>query len=106
MARIIKSIEIQGKPANARFDTGATNTYVRSALVADAPRQAMVTPAHVGLGGETIESRELCLIQGKIEGLDFLADAVPVSKLGRERDWGGFALRRAISRRLVPTRAG
>ena len=43
----------------------------------------MVTPAHVGLGGETIEIRELCLIQGKIEGLDFLADAVPVSKLGK-----------------------
>lgn len=83
MARIIKAIEIQGQPANALFDSGATNTYVRSSLVASAPRQAMRPPIHVGLGGQSIEIRELCLIEGKIEGLDFLADAVPVTELGR-----------------------
>ena len=27
--------------------------------------------------------RELCLVQGKIEGLSFLTDAVPVADLGR-----------------------
>jgi len=83
MARIIKAIEIQGQPANVLFDSGAVNTYVRSSLVASAPRQAMLTPVHVGLGGRSIEIRELCIIQGKIEGLDFLADAVPVTELGR-----------------------
>ena len=83
MARIIKPIEIQGQPANALFDTGAVNTYVRSSLVVNAPRQAMISPAHVALGGQSIEIRELCFIQGKIEGLDFLADAVPVTGLGR-----------------------
>jgi hypothetical protein len=83
MGRIFKTIEIQGQPANTLFDSGAVNTYVRSSLIATAPRQAMTTPAHVGLGGRTIEIRELCLIQGKIEGLDFLADAVPVTELGR-----------------------
>jgi hypothetical protein len=81
MARIIKAIEIQGQPANVLFDSGAVNTYVRSSLAASAPRQAMLTPVHVGLG--SIEIRELCIIQGKIEGLDFLADAVPVTELGR-----------------------
>ena len=83
MARIIKPIEIQGQPANALFDTGAVNTYVRSSLVVNTPRQAMISPAHVALGGQSIEIRELCFIQGKIEGLDFLADAVPVTGLGR-----------------------
>ncbi len=83
MARIFKTIEIEGQPANALFDRGAVNTYVRSPLVAGAPRQTMTTPAHVGLGGRSIEIRELCLIQGKIEGLDFLADAVPVTELGK-----------------------
>jgi hypothetical protein len=34
------------------------------------------------LGGGTIEIAELCLIDGKIEGLDFFADAVPVAELG------------------------
>jgi len=83
MARILKTIEIQGQPAQALFDSGAMNTYVRSSLLANAPRLPMTPPAHVGLGGQSIEIRELCLIQGKIEGLDFLADAVPVAELGR-----------------------
>ncbi len=83
MARIIKPIEIETQPANALFDTGAVNTYVRSSLVANAPRRPMISPVHVGLGGQTIEIRELCLMQGKIEGLDFLADAVPVAELGK-----------------------
>jgi hypothetical protein len=83
MARIFKAIEIEGQPANALFDSGAVNTYVRSSLVASAPHRAMATPAHVGLGRQSIEIRELCLIQGKIEGLDFLADAVPVAELGK-----------------------
>ena len=83
MARILKTIEIQGQPAQALFDSGAMNTYVRSSLLTSAPRLPMTPPAHVGLGGQSIEIRELCLIQGKIEGLDFLADAVPVAELGR-----------------------
>ena len=42
----------------------------------------MIPPARVGLGGREIEIRELCFVQGKIEGLDFLADAVPMAELG------------------------
>jgi len=82
MARIIKTIEIEGQSAVALFDTGAVYTYVLSSLVRDAPRRAMIPPARVGLGGREIEIRELCFVQGKIEGLDFLADAVPMAELG------------------------
>ena len=82
MARIIKTIEIEGQEAVALFDTGALYSYVRSSLVSDAPRRAMVPPARVALGGRDIEIRELCFVQGKIEGLDFLADAVPVGDIG------------------------
>ncbi len=67
----------------ALFDTGAAYSYVRSTLVRGAPRRAMLPPARVALGGRDIEIHELCLIQGKIEGLDFLADAVPVDDIGR-----------------------
>jgi hypothetical protein len=83
MSRIIRTIEIEGQPAVALFDSGAINTYVRSTLVANAPRRSMATPTRVGLGGRTVEVRELCLMQGKIEGLDFLADAVPLPEIGR-----------------------
>ncbi|MFQ5857986.1 MAG: hypothetical protein ACE5LU_20465 [Anaerolineae bacterium] len=82
MERIIKTIEIEGQPAVALFDTGAIYTYVRSPLVTEAPKRAMVPPAHVALGGREIEIRELCLMEGKIKGLGFLADAVPMEDIG------------------------
>lgn len=82
MARVMKTIEIEGQEAVALFDTGAIYTYVRSPLVRETPRRAMIPPARVALGGRDIEIRELCFVQGKIEGLDFLSDAVPVEEIG------------------------
>ena len=66
---------VEQLPAVALFDTGALYSYVRSSLIREVPRREMVPPARVALGGRDIEIRELCLVQGKIEGLDFLADA-------------------------------
>jgi hypothetical protein len=83
MARIIKTIEIEGQPAVALFDTGATYTYVRSALVRGAPGMSVPRPVRVVLGGKDIEIRELRLIKGKIEGLDFFGDAVPIDEVGQ-----------------------
>jgi len=82
MSRIIKSIEIEGQPAMALFETGAVYTYVRAPFLMKAPRKAITKPVHVALGGQTIEIAELCLFDGKIEGLDFFTDAVPVAGLG------------------------
>ena len=83
MSRIIKEIEVEGKPAVALFDSGATFTYVRSSLITEAPRKKFKEPAHVALGGKEIEIKELALIEGKIEGLGFFTDVVPVKELGR-----------------------
>lgn len=83
MSRIIKKIEVEGNPAVALFDTGATFTYVRSPLISETPRTQIKRPAHVVLGGQEIDITEPCVIQGKIEGLDFFADAVPVEDLKR-----------------------
>ena len=83
MARIIKTIEIEGQQAMALFDTGALYTYVRSPLVLNAMRKTVTNPPRVILGGQVIEVREICFIEGKIEGLDFFADAVPVDELGK-----------------------
>ena len=82
MARLIKEIEIQGRPAVALFDTGALYSYVRSDLAKGAPRLKVPTPARVALGAKVIEIHELCLIIGKIEGLDFFTDMVLVDELG------------------------
>ena len=67
----------------ALFDTGAVYTYVRESLVTRNPRVSLVLPVRVALGGQSIQIRELCLMNGKIEGLDFSGDAVPVADLGR-----------------------
>ena len=82
MARIIKTIEIEGQPAVALFDTGAVFTYVREHLLSTAPRKPVTEPFRVALGGKTMEIRELCLIGGRIEGLGFDTDALPVNELG------------------------
>jgi hypothetical protein len=82
MGRIIKTIEIEDQPAVALFDTRAIYTYVRSLLVREAPRRAMIPSVHVALGRRDIEIRELCFVQGKIEGLDFISEAVPLDELG------------------------
>ncbi|MDH7487754.1 MAG: hypothetical protein QHJ81_15960 [Anaerolineae bacterium] len=83
MARIIKTIEINGQPAVALFDTGAALTYVREHLLATAPRKPVTEPFSVAFGGKSIEVQELCLIGGRIEGLAFDTDAIPVAELGR-----------------------
>lgn len=83
MAQVIKEIEIEGKTAMALFDTGAIYTYVRSSYLTDVPRRMLTNPIRVSLGGESIEIRELCFIEGRIEGLDFFADTVPVTYLGK-----------------------
>jgi len=82
MGRIIKEIEIEGRPGMALFDTGATYTYVRPEYLQGVPRRAVTHPLRVALGGKGVDIRELCLFEGKIEGLDFLTDAVPLDDIG------------------------
>lgn len=83
MGRIIKDIEIEGQPAVALFDTGATYTCVRSSLVGNVPKRTVAQPARVTLGGREVDIRKLCFVEGKIEGLDFFTDAVSVADIGR-----------------------
>jgi hypothetical protein len=98
MGRIVKEIEIEGQRAVALFDAGATFTYVRDGLVTQAPRRSVVPPVRVALGGQSIQIREQCLMVGKIEGLDFSTDAVPVADLGRA---DGHALDAIIGARTL-----
>jgi len=81
--RIVKEIEIQGKRATALFDTGSLHTYVAVSLLEGAPRQTLRHPYKVALGGRVIEVNVHCLVDGAIDGLEFMTSVVPVDKVGK-----------------------
>jgi hypothetical protein len=85
MSRVIKTIEIEGQPVKALFDTGAFHSYLLRTYLKNVPHRLVpvAKPYEVALGGETIEIRERALINGKIEGLDFDTSVVPVDSLGK-----------------------
>jgi hypothetical protein len=85
MSCVIKTIEIEGQPVKALFDTGAFHSYLLRTFLANVPERLVpvTTPYEVALGGETIRIRERALINGKIEGLDFDTSVVPVDSLGK-----------------------
>jgi len=81
MARIVREIEINGKKVTALFDTGSMNTYIIEKF-SSSQRIDLERPFRVGLGGETKEIKESCLLKGKIEGLEFSTDADIIEDLG------------------------
>ncbi len=81
--RILREIEIEGKRASALFDTGSLHTYVTGRFLEGVPIRTLSRPYKVAIGGKTIEVKEYCLIEGKIEGLDFNTSAIPIDELGR-----------------------
>ena len=83
MSRIIKTIEIEGQPAAALFDTGAINTYVRRSLLGGATLKPVRAPYRAILGGQVLEVKETALVRGAIEGYGFDTEVVPVDDLGR-----------------------
>src|SRR5437879_5495188 len=83
MSRVIKTIEIEGQPVKALFDTGAFHSYVLRQYLEGVPMRQVAKPYEVALGGETIKIRERALVNGKIEGLDFDTSVVPVDSLGK-----------------------
>ncbi len=81
--RIVKQIEIEGKPATALFDTGSMHTYVARWLLEGVPVRTLPQPYTVALGGRTIEVTQHLSAQGTIEGLGFHTEAIPIDTLGR-----------------------
>jgi hypothetical protein len=83
MARIVKTIEVEGKEVVALFDTGAIHTYIQRYLAEGVPKRSILKRFKVVLGAREIEVDEFCLIHGKIEGLDFDTKAIPVDEIGK-----------------------
>lgn len=81
--RILKEIEIEGKKANALFDTGSLHTYVSRRLLEDVPIRTISEPYKVALGERIIEVKEYCSIEGRIEGFVFHTEVIPIEEVGR-----------------------
>jgi len=83
MSRVIKTIEIEGQPVKALFDTGAFHTYLLRKHLQNVPTLRVTKPYEVALGGEMIRITERAMVNGTIEGLDFDTYVVPVDSLGK-----------------------
>lgn len=81
--RILKEIEIEGKKANALFDTGSMHTYVSYRLLEGIPIRTISEPYKVALGGRTIEVKQYCSVEGRIEGLVFHTEVIPIDEVGK-----------------------
>jgi hypothetical protein len=82
MSRVIKTIEVEGKPAVALFHPGAFHSYVLRKYLKSVPKRAVAKPYEVSLGGETFVVRQQAIINGRIEGLGFNTMVVPINSLG------------------------
>src|SRR5438552_681980 len=77
--RICKEIEIEGRKLNALFDSGAVHSYIRREF---RPSSTQPMPRRtVGLGGQEVSFDEGCLVNAKINGLDFDLTAYIVDDL-------------------------
>ncbi len=98
MPSVTKSIEIEGQSVAALFDTRVANSYLLSRFIGRAVKVAVAPPVRIRVGPRTIEVRQWCVVQGKIEGLDFWTDMAVVDDL----DWvEGHDLGSVIGRRTM-----
>ena len=81
--RIVREVEIEGKKARALFDTGSLHTYASRWLLEGVPIRTLSQPYRVALGGRIIEVKEHCSIEGKIEGLGFHTEVIPIDEVGK-----------------------
>lgn len=83
MGRMVINFEIGGNPIKALIDTGSLNSYVeRGVLPPGIPVKKRV-PHYSAIGGRHLLITEECLLEGKINGLDFSTDAFVVDELGK-----------------------
>jgi len=78
---MVKKIEIERKPAVALFTTEVGRCFVRRDLLPKAHIHLLSEPYRVRLGKKRIEIREVGLVLGKIDGLDFDVEADVVDVL-------------------------
>ncbi len=80
MARIVKEIDVEGRPLRALFDTGSLRSYVRAEFRPPSTRR--VSPITVGLGGTVRELNERSDFTARIGDLEFDITAYIVEELG------------------------
>ena len=80
MTRIVKDIDVEGRPLKALFDTGSLRSYVRAEFRPPATRR--VSPITVGLGGTVRELNERSDFTARIGDLEFDMTAYIVEELG------------------------
>ncbi len=83
ISRVPKNIEIEGQPVVAFFDPRVMNSYLLRQFLGHALKVAVAPPLRIRVGPRTIEVTQWCIVNGKIEGLDFTTGKAVVD----DPDW-------------------
>jgi hypothetical protein len=84
MARLIRAVQINGQDARALFDTGSIGSYIRVRLGRSFPRARMKKPVRVGLGGQVLNLKAVCIVEAELEGHPFDFEVYPIQRIGRD----------------------
>lgn len=84
MGRIRTEVSVNGRKFWTLFDSGSRNCYLTEAAARGIRRETLKATHKVGLGGRTHTLKTLCVVQGKIGGKPFEADAYVVSVLRKD----------------------
>ena len=71
MGKIIKEITLGRKKVLALFDTGAERSYITKDVLPANAKCSSTKPVDIAIGGETLRLSKRCLVNAKIEDLDF-----------------------------------
>jgi hypothetical protein len=84
MGRIRKEIDVDGRKCWTLFDSGARNSYITRTAVGEMDRSELKNPVPIRLGGGEHTIREVCNIQGWLDGHALHFQAGIVEEIGRD----------------------
>lgn len=83
MGYIIKDIVFSNKKVTAIFDSGSMFTYMRKSSKPIDTICVSIEPIKARLAGETHELKEMCALEGEIDGYKFSFHAYIVDRIGK-----------------------
>ena len=86
MGRVREYIQVNGRKCWTLFDTGAQNTYVTKEVARTLTRAKLKKTFRSALGGSSKVSKELAILEAKIQGHAVATHALVIDEIGADED--------------------